>query len=41
MAQEAGKSSPEIKPLKGQLDEVKKRLGYASTDYKRVKDALA
>ena len=41
MAQEARKNSPKIEGLNKQLEEVKKRLGFALTEYKRVRDALA
>ena len=41
IAQEAKKDNPEIKGLRGQLEEAKNKLGYASTEYKRVRDALA
>ena len=41
MAQEAKKDNPEMKALRRQLEEVKNKLGHASTEYKKVRDTLA
>lgn len=40
MVQEPKNDSPEVDGLMKQLEEVKNKLGYALTEYKRVMDAL-
>lgn len=41
MAHETKKDNPEVEGLRSQLEEANNKLGYASTEYNRVRDMLA